>query len=946
MRHKKHLSRFLSLTLAMTLMASLLLWAAPTALADTDPPPSFPFTKVYDYYDPGVDAGDRLDDLINRMTLDEKMASGAGARLGVSGSRSGGGEGLHGVAWDGYATVFPSSLGLSQSWDEDLFARIGDVIAKESLASSINAAGRLAPVVDLLRDPRYGRAYETLGEDAYLTGSLATAMAAAMNGRKADGYQQFIPILKHFMAYNAEINRLWVASSFSPRNTNEYYNKAFKYPVSAGASKSLMNSYPVVNGKPMSVNPLQYDLLYKWTPDYDGTGHYEYTTTNDYGSGSSIIVHSQRYFDDTTNGRALGMAQGTKNGQQSWSFRDFGSADGLRYDALARGMVTEKDFEENARRSLAMALRLGDLDQLRIANPYLQDPLRDYGSNRDYQIKRNRGLALRAAQEQIVLLKNEGNTLPLNHADVDKAVLLGPLADQVLKDFYSGSYTYRITIKDALINKLGAANVAFNRAVDTVAIKAPNGKYLVNNNTAKTYVAPGSPGTGLAPITATGSTKPASLTDNVASLFEIYDYGSANKLLRTPVNGRYVQVTSLSSNPSLTMINNTSAPGEGNLDEAATGQNLTYSNYQKFRIVPVTGKAGTFGLYHVLSGDGVNGGLPLAYDVDDEDTNRGSYLTVNTANRVVADIDGTNGPYRNETHTKGPNIVNSPVDVDGNDEGIDRLPASHQFVIEDIQTAQQAAKAAVDAAADPNAPIILVLGYEPHLNAREGIDLYETGLSEQQMRLIEYVTGATAGGGLDRDVILIVKTGNPMAIDESVFNNAKVKAILEIGHTGQEEGSAIVSALFDNGYSVPATGFAPSGEYANEGLSYHHDFEDYPGYLPENRTIPAYAPAGRLSSTWYKSTEDMIGASEDHPPASYLYPDYDVNDNDNLSNMNGTINTGLLTYDIIKGARTYQYFQGTPLFEFGYGLTYTDFVYSDVTVGSIGNGKFTVSGKV
>ncbi|MDR1158140.1 MAG: hypothetical protein LBK75_07525, partial [Oscillospiraceae bacterium] len=474
MRHTRHLSRLLSLILAFALTASLLTLAVPSALADSDPPPTFPFTKVYDFYDPDVEAGARLNDLISRMTLDEKMASGVGARLGVSGSRSGGGEGLHGVAWEGYATVFPSSLGLSQSWDKDLFDKIGDVIAKESLAANINATGRLSPVVDLLRDPRYGRAYETLGEDAYLTGSLATAMAGAMNGRTEDGYQQFIPILKHFMAYNVEINRLWVASSFSPRNTNEYYNKAFKYPVSAGASKSLMNSYPVVNGKPMSVNPLQHDLLYEWTPDYPGTGHYEYTTTNDYGSGSSILVHSQRYFDDTTNGRALGMAQGTKNGQQSWSFRNYGSADGLRYEALARGMATEQDFEENARRSLSMALRLGDLDQLRIANPYLQDPLTRYGPNRAYQIERNRDVALRAAQEQIVLLKNEDNTLPLKGDDVDKAVLLGPLADQVLKDFYSGSYTYRITIKDALVNKLGAANVSFNRAVDTVAIKAPN----------------------------------------------------------------------------------------------------------------------------------------------------------------------------------------------------------------------------------------------------------------------------------------------------------------------------------------------------------------------------------------------------------------------------------------------------------------------------------------
>lgn len=896
----------------------------------------------YIFRDDTVDAGTRLDAIMSLLTLEEKVAIATGGssaavpRLGLNAGRGAGGEALHGVQGGGYATVFPSPLGGSQSWDQDLFHQIGDIIAKESLAAN-GGIGRLAPVMDPLHDPRAGRNYETMGEDTYLSGTLGTAMTAGMNQRTPDGYQQFYPILKHFMGYNNEINRLWTNTVMPPRVAREYYIKSFKYPVSAGNAKSLMTSYPLVNGKPMPVSPFLFELLAEWTPDYEGTGHSEFRTINDFGSGSSLWVHSQRYFDDDPDGRAWGSAQGVKIGQMSWSFRSYGNPTTQIYDALARGMLTEDDLDANVRRNLALSLRLGDFDHLRIRNPFTAET----AVARSALLPGNRQTALRAAQEQIVLLKNDNDTLPLRGNATPAAVLLGSMAEEVLKDHYTGNFVYDVTLKDALSNKLGASNVSYSRAVDTVAIKASNGNYLQAANNA-TFREPGTAVAADTPILATGT---AATDDHVQLaetplLFEVYDYGGLDQLLRTPINDRFAQVPHVLTSAAYrgTLINNTSAPGEASY---ATGS-TQYVNYQKFRIVPTDD--GKFGIYNPVAGDGGNnsyGQSAMAYDQDDEDVNNGSYLRLilsgTQANQVVADTTlGHVGPYRNENHADAADITQSAYDVNGSDKVVDALPTDYKFDIQPVQTSEAAIEAAL-ASAPANAPVLLVVGYEPHLVAREAVDLEKTGLSEQQLRNINYLTNTRS-----RDVILIIKTGSPMTIDESVHNNPRVKAIVEIGHSCQEEGSALVSALFDDGYTVPTTGWAPTADRYSPFSSY----SAYPGYLNAHNTVPAYAPAGRLTATWYKKVSDMIGASEDHAPASYRWPAYDEAANDNLSNLNGTVPNGLLTYDIIKGQRTYQYFAGTPLYEFGYGLTYTTFTYSALAVSKIANGTFTVSGRI
>lgn len=895
--------------------------------------PGDPFTPSVDlaFRDHEANGIDRIDSIMSQLTFDEMVGGGTPARLGfasIVGGGGGGGECLHGPNGAG-SIAWPTPLGFSQTWDPALFYAIGEEIADEKTAGSTMGGSCLGPVLDIYRDPRYGRAYETPGEDPTFIGIYGTQLTTGMSKRTDDGYFRFTPTLKHPLGYNNEINRLWTNTSFSQQAARDYLFPSWKETLSNGGPKSFMNSYPLINGKPMSVSPYQYEMLHSWTPDYPTTGHYEFSTVNDYGSGSSMWVHSQRYFDDTVMGRAFGASQGSVNNQMSWSFRSWGDANGSIYDAYARGMIDEQGISDLARRRVAANLATGSLDQLEVRNPWASSGA---GKTLAATATANRDKALLASQEQIVLLKNDG-ILPLSGAATTKAVLLGDQAETISKDHYNPTATYNVTIQDAMYNKLGVANVSYNRAVDTVAIKANNGAYL--RATANTRQTP-NVGTGTS-IRATGAPAGAAVSmADTALLFEFHDYGEFTHLLRAKIDDAAVQVPQRTvATNGLQLINNTTMPGWRNPVSGST-----YTVFQEFRIVPTT--QGHFGIFNSIAGNGGNNGYSMssmAYDVDDEDCNNGSYMFLNADNTIRADISlGKVGPFRAERHVDGASILTSPYDTNPDDRAIDSLPAAGQFDFETVQSSMAAIDSAL-AAVPADAPVIFVVGQDSWSVAREAVDLQRTGLSAQQQRSIDYITNT-----LGRDIILVVKAATAMPIHESEQNNPHIKAILTIGHSGQEEGSAIVSALFDDGYTVPVTGFRPIN---NRGYSGGSTYTSYPGWLPAgSRTVPAYAPSGRLTTTWYKQISDMIGASEDHAPQSYRFPDYNEVTNDNLSNMNGAIPTGILTYDVVKGERTHMYFKGTPLYGFGHGLTYTQFHYDQFAVSPVVNGKFTVSGRV
>lgn len=406
----------------------------------------------------------RVDDLLERLTLDERIAmlhqyAPAVPRLGVAAFRTGT-EALHGVAWLGPATVFPQAVGLGATWDEDLVHRVAEAVSVElrafhhrpppagTAATSLQA---WAPVVNLLRDPRWGRNEEGYSEDPLHTARLAETFCRGLAGDHPR-FLRVAPVLKHFLAYNNEDDRCTTSSGLRPRVLHEYDLAAFRPVVESGAATGVMAAYNLVNGRPCHVSPLIEAYPRRWA---GSTGHELFVVSD--AEAPSNLVDVEHYFDDHAEAHAAALKAGID------SFTDHGEngaiAIGRLRAALDRGLIDEDDVNRAVRRQLLVRFRLGEFD------PDL-DPYRGIGPE-VIDCAEHRALALRAATESVVLLRNDG-ILPL---DAPRIAVIGPLADTVCEDWYSGSMPYRISIADGLAAACGGDVVRVTGA-DRIALRS------------------------------------------------------------------------------------------------------------------------------------------------------------------------------------------------------------------------------------------------------------------------------------------------------------------------------------------------------------------------------------------------------------------------------------------------------------------------------------------
>ncbi|MEV7225716.1 glycoside hydrolase family 3 C-terminal domain-containing protein [Polymorphospora sp. NPDC051019] len=476
------------------------------------------------FRDPDLPTPDRVADLLSRLSGAEKIAllhqnQAPVPRLGVGGFRTGT-EALHGVAWLGPATAFPQAVGLGASWDPDLVRRVGAAVGEEVRAfhhKDPDAVGLnvWAPVVNPLRDPRWGRNEEGYAEDPWLTGLLGTAYAAGLRGDHPV-YLRTAPTLKHFLGYNNETDRERTSSDLPPRVLHEYELPAFRAPIAAGAAVAVMASYNLVNGRPAHLSPLIAGELRTWTAD-------DILVVGDAGAVTNIAA-SQKYHPDHVTGFGAALRAGidcfTEDDDRS------GPTVERITEALERGLIDEADVDTAVRHILAVRMRLGEFDPP-AGNPYAATTA-DVVNCTDHQ-----RLARESARRGTVLLKNPDGLLPLRPQQT--VAVLGPLGDTVLADWYSGTLPYAVTARAGLADRLGADAVRFAEGVDRITLSTTAG-----------------------PVQAGPAGEPLRVGDGTTGTeFDVVDWGAGTVTLRAVDSGRYVRADETGA-----LVDDRPGPGE------------------------------------------------------------------------------------------------------------------------------------------------------------------------------------------------------------------------------------------------------------------------------------------------------------------------------------------------------------------------------------------------
>ncbi len=476
------------------------------------------------FRDPRLSLSSRVDDLLGRLTLDEKISllhqyEPAIPRLGMKAFKTGT-EALHGVAWStdksnggavvtAKGTVFPQAVGLASTWNPALIKRVGSAVGDEargynSVDPGVWGVQLWAPVVNLLRDPRWGRNEEGYSEDPYLTGAISTAYGSGMEGDDPD-HLKAAPVLKHFLANNNEVHRDTTSSDLRPRVAHEYDEKAFSAAISANAATGVMASYNLVNGRPNTVSPDLNGAVRGWT-------HRDLLNVSDAGAPNNL-TGSEAYYATQPEADAAVL----KAGLDSFTVDDTDgskTAAAIR-SALSQGLLAESDVDTAVRHILSIRFRLGDFDPGggpygKITKDVIDSPA-------------NRALARQTADQAEVLLKNSGGALPLDAAKTEKVAVVGPLSKTLYTDWYSGSLPYKVTPLDGIRERLGSgATVTDSEGADRIALKdVATGKYVTA-------------GTG-----AGATLKESATSADATTQFDAFDWGQGSLTLRSVANGKY-----------------------------------------------------------------------------------------------------------------------------------------------------------------------------------------------------------------------------------------------------------------------------------------------------------------------------------------------------------------------------------------------------------------------
>jgi beta-glucosidase len=378
----------------------------------------------------------RVETLVSQMTLEEKVGqmqdrAPAIARLGVP-QYEWWNEGLHGVAFAGYATNFPQVIGMAATWDAPLVHRMAQTISTEARAKYNEAIRRddherffgltfWAPNINIFRDPRWGRGQETYGEDPFLTARMAVAFVTGMQGDDSR-YLRVVSTPKHFAVHSGpELLRHGFNAEVSAHDLEDTYLPAFRAAVTEGHAQSTMCAYNAVDGTPDCANALllREHLRNDW--------HFDGYVVSDCAAVADVNT-GHHFAPDMAHAAAQAVQAGT---DLECGFRE-GQAFPALIQAVRLGLVREADLDIALRRLFRARFALGMFDPP-ASFAYGRIPFSVVNS------PKNRQQSLQAARESMVLLKNTGHILPLR-ANISSIAVIGPTAElvQSMQGNYNG----------------------------------------------------------------------------------------------------------------------------------------------------------------------------------------------------------------------------------------------------------------------------------------------------------------------------------------------------------------------------------------------------------------------------------------------------------------------------------------------------------------------------
>ena len=410
----------------------------------------------YPYQDTKLTAEQRADDLLQRLTLEEKVAlmqnnSPAIPRLGIK-PYEWWNEALHGVARAGLATVFPQAIGMAASFNDELLYEVFDAVSDEARAKNrqFNEKGQYkryqgltmwTPNVNIFRDPRWGRGQETYGEDPYLSGRMGMAAVRGLQGPEDAEYDKLHACAKHFAVHSGpEWNRhSFNAENIAPRDLWETYLPAFKELVQKAGVKEVMCAYNRFEGDPCcGSNRLLTQIL-----------------RNDCGFKGIVVTDCgaigdffQRKKHETHPDAAHASADAVLSGTDLECGGNFKSIT----DAVKKGLISEEKINTSVKRLLKARFELGEMNS---THPWSNIPFSVI------DCPKHKELALKMAHESLVLLQNNNNLLPLNRQM--KVAVIGPNANDSVMQWgnYNGFPSHTVTLLEGIRAKLPDAQIIY-----------------------------------------------------------------------------------------------------------------------------------------------------------------------------------------------------------------------------------------------------------------------------------------------------------------------------------------------------------------------------------------------------------------------------------------------------------------------------------------------------